>query len=316
MTTEQQMQYRTLGRTSLNVSVLGFGASPLGDVFGITDPKDGERAVHLAVDRGINFFDVSPYYGLTLAEERLGCALRERRHKIILATKCGRYGVENFDFSARRVREGVEESLRRLKTDYVDLLQAHDVEFGDVHQIIGETLPEMRRLQQEGKARFIGITGYPLKVLRRIAEAVEVDTILSYCRYNLVATDMDAVLTSFAQEHKIGMINASPLMMGILTVQGPAAWHPAPPQVRELALKAALRCNREGVSLSLIALQYCLRHAYVSSTLTGMSTPEEVEENLSALCLKIDDSLLEELKAILAPVANTVWPSGRPENRD
>jgi L-galactose dehydrogenase len=316
MATEEQMQYRTLGRTRLNVSVLGFGASPLGDVFGITDPKEGERAVHLAVERGINFFDVSPYYGLTLAEERLGWALQGRRQKIILATKCGRYGVDDFDFSARRVREGVEESLRRLKTDYVDLLQAHDVEFGDVNQIIGETLPEMRRLQQEGKARFIGITGYPLKVLRRIAEAVEVDTILSYCRYNLITADMDGVLTPFAREHQIGMINASPLMMGILTVQGPAAWHPAPPQVREFALKAALLSNRSGVSFSLLALHFCLRHAYVSSTLTGMSTPEEVEKNLSALCLQIDESLLEEIKAILEPVSNTVWPSGRPENRD
>ena len=310
------MQYRTLGRTSLNVSVLGFGASPLGDVFGITDPKEGERAVQLAVDRGINFFDVSPYYGLTLAEERLGCALRGRRQKIILATKCGRYGVEDFDFSARRVREGVEESLRRLKTDYVDLLQAHDVEFGDVHQIIGETLPEMRRLQQEGKARFIGITGYPLKVLRRIAEAVDVDTILSYCRYNLVTTDMDEVLTPFAREHQIGMINASPLMMGILTAQGPAAWHPAPPQVRERALKAAFVSDQFGIDFSLFALHFCLRHAYVSSTLTGMSTPEQVEKNLSALCLQIDESLIQEVGAILAPVSNTVWPSGRPENRD
>jgi L-galactose dehydrogenase len=316
MPTELQMQYRTLGRTSLSVSVLGFGASPLGDVFGITDPKEGERAVQLAVDRGINFFDVSPYYGLTLAEERLGCALRGRRQEILLATKCGRYGVEEFDFSRRRVREGVEESLRRLKTDYVDLLQAHDVEFGDVRQIIDETVPEMRRLQQEGKARFIGITGYPLKVLRRIAEAVEVDTILSYCRYNLVTTDMDAVLTPFAREREIGMINASPLMMGILTVQGPAAWHPAPPQVRELALQAANLCHRSGASLSLIALHFCLCHAYVSSTLTGMSTAEEVEKNLSALCLPIDESLLEEVRAILAPVCNTVWPSGRPENRD
>ncbi len=146
--------------------------------------------------------------------------------------------------------------------------------------------------------------------------AVEVDTILSYCRYNLVTTDMDAVLTPFAREREIGLINASPLLMGILTVQGPPVWHPAPPQVRELALKAANRCHRCGVSLSLVALHFCLRHAYVSSTLTGMSTTEEVEENLSALCLEIDESLLEEVRAILAPVCNTVWPSGRPENRD
>src|ERR1700730_15846431 len=130
------MEYRKLGGTGLEVSMLGFGASPLGNVFGTTDPTEGKRAVHLAIDRGINFFDVSPYYGLTLAEDRLGEALVGSRDKVVLATKCGRYGADHFDFSARRVTASIDESLKRLRTDYVDLLQAHDVEFGDVQQII------------------------------------------------------------------------------------------------------------------------------------------------------------------------------------
>src|SRR6185312_9267055 len=161
-------------------------------------PAEGMRAVHLAVDQGINFFDVSPYYGLTLAEERLGRALEGRRKGVILSTKCGRYGDTLFDFSAERIRQSVDESLRRLRTDYVDLLQAHDVEFGEVEQIIHETIPEMRRLQQQGKARYIGITGYPLGTLIRIAEAVPVDSIISYCRYNLLIDDMDASLMPVA----------------------------------------------------------------------------------------------------------------------
>jgi L-galactose dehydrogenase len=119
------MRYRHLGDTSLKVSVLGFGASPLGDVFGTTDPSEGFRAVHLAIDEGINLFDVSPYYGLTLAEERLGMALAGRRNEVVLATKCGRYGESEFDFSAGRITKSLEESLRRLRTDYVDLFQAH-----------------------------------------------------------------------------------------------------------------------------------------------------------------------------------------------
>jgi L-galactose dehydrogenase len=110
-----------LGQTELNVSIIGFGASPLGDVFGPVDPAEGGRAVSSAIDLGINFFDVSPYYGRTLAEERLGDALVGRRDSIILATKCGRYGPQDFDFSAERVRQGVEESLKRLRTDYVGL---------------------------------------------------------------------------------------------------------------------------------------------------------------------------------------------------
>ena len=203
------MEYRKLGQTDLNLSLIGFGSAALGDVFGDIDPGEGMRAVHLAVDSGINFFDTSPYYGITLAETRLGAALAGRRDRVILATKCGRYGMAEFDFSAKRVIASMDESLRRLQTDYIDLFQAHDVEFGDAQQIIHETLPALRQLQQQGKARYIGITGYPPKLLRRIAEAAPVDSILTYCHYNLMNTDMDEVLTAFARERGIGLINAS-----------------------------------------------------------------------------------------------------------
>ena len=158
------MEYRKLGQTDLNLSVVGFGSATLGDVFGNVDPSEAIRAVHLAVDSGINFFDSSPYYGITLAETRLGEALAGRRDRVVLATKCGRYGFDEFDFSAKRVIASIDESLRRLQTDYIDLFQAHDVEFGDVQQIIHETLPALRQLQQQGKARYIGITGYPPKL--------------------------------------------------------------------------------------------------------------------------------------------------------
>src|SRR5262245_31102035 len=109
------MEYRVLGKTGIKVGVIGFGASPLGNEFGPADFDECVRAVHLSVERGINFFDVSPFYGLTLAEERLGRALEGRRDKVVLATKCGRYGrePEQCDYSAARVTASVEESLRR-----------------------------------------------------------------------------------------------------------------------------------------------------------------------------------------------------------
>jgi L-galactose dehydrogenase len=203
------MEYRQLGETSLRVSILGYGASPLGNAFRVTDPVEGKAAVHLAVERGINYFDVSPYYGLTLAETRLGEALVGLRQQIVLATKCGRYGANQFDFSAARITASIDESLARLRTDYVDLLQAHDVEFGDARQIVEETVPAMRKLQAQGKARFIGITGYSLKNLMAIAAQVKVDTILTYCRYNLMIDDMDSTLIPFAKQNGIGIINAS-----------------------------------------------------------------------------------------------------------
>src|SRR6478609_8407448 len=122
------MQYRMLPRSNLQVSVIGFGASPLGNEFQVIDRAEGERAVQCAIDNGINFFDVSPYYGRTLAEQRLGAALPGKRHKVVLATKCGRYDTSYFDFSAARITASVEESLKRLRTDYLDILHAHDIE--------------------------------------------------------------------------------------------------------------------------------------------------------------------------------------------
>jgi L-galactose dehydrogenase len=310
------MEYRKLGQTDLSLSLIGFGSATLGDVFGNVDPSDAIRAVHLAVDSGINFFDSSPYYGITLAETRLGQALVGRRNRVILATKCGRYGFDEFDFSARRVTASIDESLQRLQTDYIDLFQVHDVEFGDVEQIIHETLPALRKLQQQGKARYIGITGYPPKLLRRIAEAVPVDSILTYCRYNLINTDMDGILTPFAREHGIGLINASGLCMGLLTEHGPPDWHPAPQQVRDAGRKAAEFCRAHGADISKLALRFCLNHPFVSSTLIGIASTRQLEASLELLNSSTDQELLTQVEAILAPVFNYVWPSGRPENQE
>jgi L-galactose dehydrogenase len=209
----------------------------------------------------------------------------------------------------------IDESLRRLHTDYIDLFQVHDVEFGDVQQIIHETLAALRQLQQQGKARYIGVTGYPPKLLRQIAEATPVDSILTYCHYNLLNTDMDGVLTAFARERGIGLINASGLCMGILTEQGPPDWHPAPQQVRDAGKKAAEFCRLHGADLPEVALRFCLDHPYVSSTLIGMATMNQVEASLRLLQSSTDKVFLAQIEAILAPVFNYVWPSGRPENQ-
>jgi L-galactose dehydrogenase len=307
---------KRLGRTGLMVSEIGFGASPLGNEFRETDPAEGVRAVHAAIDQGINFFDVSPYYGRTLAEERLGIALQGKRENIVLATKCGRYDTERFDFSPARLRASIDESLSRLRTSYVDIWQAHDVEFVDARQIVDEALPTMRDIQRQGKARFIGITGLQLKVLRRIAELAEVDNILSYCRHNLLFDDMDELLTGFAQQRSIGLINASPLHMGVLTEHGAPAWHPASDQVKEAGAKIARACQSRGLRVGDVALRYCLDHPYVSSTLVGMSTVEHVERNIAAANHPVPEDLLAEIRAIAAPVMNRWWPSGLPENWD
>lgn len=310
------MQYRALGRTGLEVSTVGFGASPLGDVFGATDPEEGTRAVHMAIDEGINFFDVSPYYGLTLAEQRLGEALQGRRHKVVLSTKCGRYGQDRFDFSASRITASIEESLRRLRTDRVDLLLAHDIEFGDLSRIMEETIPAMRRLQEQGKTRSIGISGYPLACLARVARQVPVDVVLSYCHYDLLADDLDTILAPVAADLEIGLVNASPLHMGLLTADEPPAWHPAPREMREAARRAAELCRNRGANLAEIALRFCFAYPRAASTLTGMATREQVRASLRAFQSRASLELLPEIRAVLSDVMNRAWSSGREANRD
>ncbi len=311
---EQEVPLRQLGRTDLQVSIVSFGASPLGNVFRQTDPKEGIAAVRYAIDRGINFFDVSPYYGLTVAEQQLGEALEGYRDRVVLATKCGRYGSDQFDFSAHTITTGLEDSLSRLRTDHVDLLQAHDVEFGDVEQIVNETIPAMRKLQQQGKTRYVGITGYSLKNLVEIASRAEVDSILTYCRYNLLISDMDDILVPFAKEHGIGLINASALHMGILTHRGAPSWHPAPPEVHETGRKIVEYCTAQMADASEVALKFCFDHDGVASTLVGMSTRAHVDANLRALHSESNPALLAEIREIAAPIHNRTWLSGREEN--
>jgi L-galactose dehydrogenase len=152
--------------------------------------------------------------------------------------------------------------------------------------------------------------------LRRIAEAAPVDSILTYCHYNLMNTDMDAVLTAFARGRGIGLINASALHMGILTEQGPPDWHPAPQAVRDAGRRAVEFCRSHGADISEVALRFSLGHPYVSSTLVGMANTRQVEASLKLLRTSTDPELLRQVEAILAPVFNYVWPSGRAENHD
>ncbi|MBZ9537071.1 aldo/keto reductase [Cytobacillus oceanisediminis] len=154
------MKYRKLGKTGLDTSILSFGASSLGSVFRAINEKQGIHTVHEAVNRGINLIDVSPYYGLTQAEVVLGKAILEmKRDDIILSTKAGRYGENEFDFSSERIIKSVDESLKRLNTDYIDILHLHDIEFGSMDQIIHESIPTLNKLKQQGKIRFTGVTG-------------------------------------------------------------------------------------------------------------------------------------------------------------
>jgi L-galactose dehydrogenase len=308
------MENRTLGKTGLSVSALSFGASSLGGVFKPVDESVAIRSVHTAIDLGINYIDVAPFYGLTKAETVLGKALRSiARDKYYLATKIGRFGQADFDFSAGRTYRSVDESLKRMGVDYVDVLQAHDLEFGDLNQIVDETLPALRRIQEQGKARFVGITGYPLKIFRSVLGRAEVDTILSYNRYSLNDTALESLLP-LLEEKEVGIISASPVSEGLLTNQGPPAWHPAQDEIKQVCAKAAAWCREHGSDIAQVAIQFSVANPRIHTTCLGSANPENVKKAVRWIEEPIDPELLAQVRKILAPIQDKTWMVGRGEN--
>src|SRR5688500_1321244 len=150
------MERRLLGKTGLRLPVLSFGASSLGQEFRKVTLDEALRSVRVALDGGLNFIDTSPFYGRGMSEVLLGVALRDvPRDSYKLCSKLGRYDLQHFDFSARRVAESVDISLHRLGTDHLDVILCHDIEFVPMQQIVDETLPALRKIQRQGKVKHI-----------------------------------------------------------------------------------------------------------------------------------------------------------------
>ncbi|MEZ5277985.1 MAG: aldo/keto reductase [Opitutaceae bacterium] len=311
------MKYRKLGQTGLDVSILGFGGSPLGSVFRDIDEGEGIRAVHLALDEGINLIDTAPFYGLTRAESVLGKALKQiSRERYILATKVGRYGhtQADFDFSAERVTRSVDESLQRLGVDTIDFIQVHDMEFGSIDLIVNETIPALRRVQAAGKARFVGISCLPLSLYRRVMDQIDVDQIQSYCHYCLNDTSLSDLMP-YLKSKGVGIFSSAPIAMRLLSDAGPPDWHPAPGKLKAKCAEAAAFCRSRGASLSKLALQFSVANPDVSTTIVGTANPDRVRQNVRDIEDPIDTELLERVLEILSPVHNLTWPSGRPEHQ-
>jgi L-galactose dehydrogenase len=307
------MKYHNLGLTGLQVSELSFGASSLGGVFHDIREAEGIKAVHTAIDGGMNFIDVSPYYGYTKAETVLGKALLELpRDKYFLSTKVGRYGVDGhntWDYSAARVTASVQESMKRLHISHIDLINVHDIEFADLRQVVDETLPALVCLRQKGDVGHIGITDLQLENLQWVIDHSEpgtVESVLNFCHYCLC----DERLTDFIpyfQEHGIGIINASPLSMGLLSERGVPNWHPAPKTLVEACQKAVEHCKAKNYPIEKLAIQYAISNPGISTTLFSSANPKNVERNLQYAAEPIDWDLVHEVQAIIGNQMRVTW---------
>jgi L-galactose dehydrogenase len=309
------MEYRKLGKTGWNVSIIGYGAAPLGGVYGKLDEKKGIRSVHRAIDLGINFIDTAPYYGATASESVLGKALKGiPRERYYLSTKIGRYGLTDFDFSAERVVRSIDESLGRLKLAHIDLVVCHDIEFVSIDQVVNETIPALQKLKRQGKVRKIAVSGLPLRIYPKVLDQTALDAVLSYCHYCL--NDITLVrLFPYFHAKGAGVINAAPMAMGLLTEKGPQKWHPAANEIKEACARAVAHCKKKKASISKLALQFAVGHRDIASTFVGSPTPAEVKQNVKCVAERIDMGLLSEVQEILRPIQNQTWPSGRAENQ-
>ncbi len=309
------MRYQQLGSSGPLVSQLGFGASPLGGVYGSIAEHDGIQAVYAALDAGIAFFDVAPYYGYTAAETLLGKALHGiGRDQYVLATKVGRHGDDAFDFTVSGLTRSVHQSLQRLGVDHLDLVQCHDVEFGSLGQIIGDAIPALRALQDAGLVRGVGITGYPVPALAYIATRAPVDTIMSYCQHTLQNQRLAARAPELAAAGA-AVINASPLAMGALTNRGAPQWHPAPAEVLARCAQAAWLCRHRRSDIAKLALQFAMQTGNYLSTIVGTASAVDLGRNLAWIEEPVDEDLLAEVAAVFAPVRDQGWINGRPENQ-
>src|SRR4029077_3924727 len=278
------------------------------------DIGEAMSAVHAALDVGMNFIDTSPFYGRGMSEELLGLALRGiPRGRYLLGTKLGRYDRAHFDFSARRVVESVDVSLHRMGVEYLDICLCHDIEFVEMQQIVAETLPALREIQKQGKVRFVGVSGYPMKIFKFILDQTDLDVVLSYNHYTLQNT-MFGDLVPYLKSKNVGIMNAAPFSARLLTNDPLPPWHKATAEVRRIAKAAAEHCAKRGSDIAKLALQFSIANPQMTTCITGSARPERIRQWAQWAAEPMDGELLEEVQAILKTIRNWFYVEGRPEN--
>jgi L-galactose dehydrogenase len=309
------MLTRKLGNTGIELPVLSFGASSLGQEFRNVTLEEAVRSVHVALDLGLNFIDTSPFYGRGMSEVLLGVALREiPRERYILGTKLGRYDLQHFDFSAKRVAESVDVSLHRMKVDHLDICLCHDIEFVPMQQIVDVTLPALRKAQQQGKVKFVGISGYPMKAFKFVLDQTDVDVVLSYNQYTLQNTRFADELVPYLRAKGVGVMSAGPFSARLLTNAPLPDWLKEPEPVKAAARQAAELCRTRGVDIAQLALQFSVAHPDITTTVAGSANPDNIRKWATWLEQPLDAELLREVQAIFAPVKNVGHTEGLPEN--
>lgn len=290
---------RRLGRTELEVTCLGMGGAGLGR--GDVTDDEAIEAVHRAIDLGINYLDTAPLYGES--ERRVGLALADGwREKIYLATKTGTHPEWRGDFSAAGTRRSVENSLKLLGTDYLDVCLVHDPDSMDPVVAKDGALDELQRMREEGLIKFIGLGVRQHEFHKTAIETGVVDVILTYLDYTLLSQTANDWLLPLAAENDIGIINGSPIAMGLLSGLEPDAsverMHLGTSDA-EKAHQLWQWANNNNQNVLNLAIQFCFRQPRIAMSLTGSKNATEVEQNFAAATTPVPEDVWKQLQALL-----------------
>lgn len=306
---------RLLGNTGLELPILSFGASSLGAEFRNVEMDEVFASVRVALESGMNLIDTSPYYGRGMSEVLLGVALQDvSRDDYMLCTKLGRFDVNHFDFSANRVAESIDVSLHRLRTDHLDIVLCHDIEFVPLQQIVEETIPAIRKVQAAGKVKCVGISGYPMKMFVEMAQRTELDCVMSYNQYTLQNTRLVDDVLPVLKPKGVGVMNPGPFAARLLTNASLPSWHKDSVEVQQKARLAAQLCERRGVDIAQLALQFSCSHPDLATTVAGSANPDNIRKLAQWISEPLDETLLAVVLSVLAPVYNISHTEGLREN--
>ena len=310
------MQYRYLGGSGLKVSALGLGTNAFGKR---ADETASQAVIHLALDRGVNFIDTANIYAATESERIIGLALQGRRHEAVLATKAGLPcgpGIHDRGSSRHHLMRELESSLRRLRTDYVDLYQIHTF---DPHTPLEETLRTLDDMVRSGKVRYIGASNYAAWELMKAlgtSERLGLNRYVStQTSYSLADRTSEAELVPLCLDQGVGIIPYFPLAGGILT--GKYAGASAPDGSRAdkdpgfarfltgeriaLGERVAALAAQAGCTPAVLSLVWLMQRPAVATVIVGATSAEQLEANLASAELAPDAATLRELDAISAP---------------
>jgi len=303
------MRYKFLGQTGLKVSRLGFGGTAFSGFYS-RDKKNNFEAIHRALELGINYFDVAPWY--TNSQAIFGSVLSQYdRDKYYIATKVGRYQEKGmFDFSKEKIIKSIHESLKDLRVDYVDVIQIHDPEFAtSTNVLLDETLPTLQKMKEEGLVKHIGITGYPLHLIVELIKKspILIETALSYSR----ATLQDSSLIYFSDYFEnLGLINGSINALSLLTPAGPAIWHPTDWRTKNICKKVLELCCQQGVSLPRLSMHYTAQFNCITTSLISTTDVSLLERNIEHYFQPLtvhEQDVLTKIEKILQPIKNCHW---------